>query len=106
VAGSPSRMVYAGLFHIQWCVQIAVRLGGVPPWLWLAEDLLPHADRVISPQMIPFSRVIEQEWRGWMPFRRALSKEDQAACDRMFRCAKLQLQAEVPLEWPWRSQPC
>jgi hypothetical protein len=39
VAGSPSLMVYAGLFHIQRCVQVAVRLGGVPPWLWLAGDL-------------------------------------------------------------------
>jgi hypothetical protein len=55
---------------------------------------------------MPFSQVIVQEWRKWMPFRRALSKEDQEAFDRMFRCAKLQLQAEVPLEWPWRSQPC
>jgi hypothetical protein len=56
--------------------------------------------------MMPFSQVIEQEWRSRMPFRRALSKEDQEAFDRMFTCAKLQLQAEVPLKWPWRSQPC
>jgi hypothetical protein len=87
-------------------VQVAVRFGGVPPWLWLAGDLHPHGDRVISPRMMPFSQVIEQEWRRWMPFRRALSKEDQEAFDRMFACAKLQLQAEVPLKWPWRSQPC
>jgi hypothetical protein len=39
VAGSPSRMVYAGLFHIQRCVQVAVQFGGVPPRLWLAGDL-------------------------------------------------------------------
>jgi hypothetical protein len=66
----------------------------------------PHGDRVISPRMMPFSQVIEQKWRRWMPFRRALSKEDQETCDWMFACAKLQLQAEVPLEWPCRSQPC
>jgi hypothetical protein len=39
VAGSPSLMVYAGLFHIQRCVQVAVRFGGVPPRLWIAGDL-------------------------------------------------------------------
>jgi hypothetical protein len=82
-------MVYAGLFHIQRCVQVAVWFEGVPPWLWLAGDLHPHADRVVGPLMMPFSHVIEQEWCRWMPFRRALSKEDQEAFDRMFACAKL-----------------
>jgi hypothetical protein len=33
-------------------------------------------------------------------------KKDQETFDWMFTCAKLQLQAEVPPEWPWRSQPC
>jgi hypothetical protein len=37
----------------------------------------------------------------WMPFRRALSKEDQAVFDRMFGCATQQLQAEVQLGRPW-----
>jgi hypothetical protein len=47
--------------------------------------------------MLSFSQVIEQERRRWVPFRRALSKEDQAVFDRMFGCATQQLQAEVPL---------
>jgi hypothetical protein len=36
-----------------------------------------------------------------MPFRRALSKEDQAVFDRMFACATRQLQAAVQLGRPW-----
>jgi hypothetical protein len=55
----------------------------------------------MSPRMITFSQAIEQERRRWMPFRRALSKEDQEAFDRIFACAKQQVQTEVQL---WR--PC
>jgi hypothetical protein len=55
----------------------------------------------MSPRMLSFSQVIEQERRRWMSFRRALSKEDQAAFDRMFACATQQLQAEVQLGRPW-----
>jgi hypothetical protein len=55
----------------------------------------------MSPRMMPLGQVIEQERRRWMPFRRALSKEDQRAFDRMFACAKQQLQAEVQLGRPW-----
>ena len=58
----------------------------------------------MSPRMLPFSQVIEQERRRWMPFRRALSKEDQAVFDRMFACATQQLQAEVQLGRPWRFE--
>ena len=58
----------------------------------------------MSPRMLPFSQVIEQERRRWMPFRRALSKEDQEAFDRMFACATQQLQAEVQLGRPWRFE--
>jgi hypothetical protein len=36
-----------------------------------------------------------------MPFRRALSKEDQEAFDRLFACAKQQVQAEVLPGRPW-----
>jgi hypothetical protein len=46
----------------------------------------------------------EQEMRCWMPFRRALSKEDQEACDRMFACATQPLQTEVLLGRPWRFE--
>ena len=58
----------------------------------------------MSPQMLSFRQVIEQERRRWMPFRRALSKEDQEAFDRMIACATQQLQAEVPLGRPWRFE--
>jgi hypothetical protein len=51
--------------------------------------------------MLSFSQVIAQERRRWMPFRRALSKEDQAAFDRMFACVTQQLQAAVQLGGPW-----
>jgi len=54
--------------------------------------------------MLSFSQVIEQERRRWIPFRRALSKDDQEAFDRMFACATQQLQAEVPLCRPWRFE--
>jgi hypothetical protein len=51
--------------------------------------------------MLPFSQVIEQERRRWMPFRRALLKEDQAVFDRMLAYATQQLQTEVRLGRPW-----
>jgi hypothetical protein len=35
-----------------------------------------------------------------VPFRHALWKEDQEVFDRMFACAKQQVQAEVQLGWP------
>jgi hypothetical protein len=58
----------------------------------------------MSPQMMPFSQMIEQERHRWMPFRRALSKEDQEAFDRMCACAKPQVQAEVLLGRPWKFE--
>jgi hypothetical protein len=51
-----------------------------------------------------FSQIIEQERRRWMSFRRALSKEDQAAFDRMFACATQQLEAKIQLGRPWRFE--
>jgi hypothetical protein len=50
-----------------------------------------RGDRAMSPRTMPFSQLIAQERRRWMPFRRALSKEDQEAFDRMCACAKQQL---------------
>jgi hypothetical protein len=58
----------------------------------------------MSPQILSFSQVIEQERRRWVPFRRALSMEDQAVFDRMFACATQPLQAEVPLGRPRRFE--
>jgi hypothetical protein len=55
----------------------------------------------MSPRMMSFSQVIEQERRRWLPFRHALSKEDQEAFDRMFACAKRKLEAEVQLGRRW-----
>jgi hypothetical protein len=55
----------------------------------------------MSPRRMPFNQVIEQERRRWMPFRRALSKEDQEAFDRMVACAKQHVLAEVLLGRPW-----
>jgi hypothetical protein len=49
----------------------------------------------------PFSQLIERERRAWAPFRRALRKDDQAAFDRLFDCAKLHVQAGVYLSRPW-----
>jgi hypothetical protein len=49
----------------------------------------------------PFSQLIEGERRRWAPFRHALTKEDQAAFDRLFDCAKLHIQAGVMVSRPW-----
>jgi hypothetical protein len=49
----------------------------------------------------PFSQLIEQERRRWVPFRRALPTEDQAVFDRLFDCAKLHIQAGVMVSRPW-----
>ena len=49
----------------------------------------------------PFSQLLEHERRAWAPFRRALRKDDQAAFDRLFDCAKLHVQAGVYLSRPW-----
>jgi len=58
----------------------------------------------MSPRTQPFSQVIEQERRRWMPFRRALSKEDQAVFDRMCACATQPLKAEMQLGRPGRFE--
>jgi hypothetical protein len=58
----------------------------------------------MSPRMLSFSQVIEQERRRWMLFRHALSTEDQEALDRMFADATQQLQTEMHLGRPWRFE--
>jgi hypothetical protein len=47
-----------------------------------------------------FSRLIEQERRRWVPFRRALSQPDQEAFDHLFTCITRHLQANVYLSRP------
>jgi hypothetical protein len=49
----------------------------------------------------PFSQLIEQERRRWMPFRKALPKADQPLFDRLFDGAKLHIQAGVMVSRPW-----
>jgi hypothetical protein len=49
----------------------------------------------MSPPMMLFSQVFEQERHRWMTIRRALSKEDQEAFDRMFASATQQLPTSV-----------
>jgi hypothetical protein len=53
----------------------------------------------------PFSSLIEQERRRWMPFKKALPKADQAIFDRLFDCAKLHIQAGVMVAraWPFET---
>jgi hypothetical protein len=58
----------------------------------------------MNPRMLSFNQLIEQERRRWVPFRRALSMEDQEAFDRIFACATQQLRAEVQLGRPWRFE--
>lgn len=36
--------------------------------------------------VLPFSQVIEQQRRKWMPFKRALRKQDQEAFEQLFVC--------------------
>jgi hypothetical protein len=49
----------------------------------------------------PFSQLIENERRRWVPFRKALPKADQALFDRLFDCAKLHIQASLMVSRPW-----
>ena len=49
----------------------------------------------------PFSTVIEQERRRWIPFKKALPKADQSLFDRLFDCAKLHIQAGVMVARSW-----
>jgi hypothetical protein len=49
----------------------------------------------------PFSQPIEYERRRWAPFKRTLPKDDQATFDKLFDCAKLQVQAGVMVSRPW-----
>ncbi len=53
--------------------------------------------------VMPYSHVMESERERWKPFRRALSKEDQEAFDRLFDRAKMHTSAGVyvahPCQW-------
>jgi len=51
--------------------------------------------------VMAFSQVMESEREGFRSFRRALSKEDQEAFDRLFDRAKMHTSAGVYMSHPW-----
>jgi len=51
--------------------------------------------------VLPFSKVLEEEFQEWKKFRRALRKEDQLFLDRLFERARLHVQAGVYASRPW-----
>ncbi len=51
--------------------------------------------------VLPFSRVLDQEFQEWKKFRRGLRKEDQQFLDRLFEEARLHVQAGVYASKPW-----
>ena len=50
---------------------------------------------------MPYSQVMESERERLKPFRRALSKEDPQAFDRLFDRAKMHTSAGVYMANPW-----
>jgi hypothetical protein len=50
---------------------------------------------------MPYSQILESEKERWGSFRRALSKEDQEAFDRLFDRAKMHTSAGVYMSNPW-----
>ncbi len=51
--------------------------------------------------VLPFSKVLEEEFQEWRKFRRGLRKEDQLFLDRLFERARLHVQAGVYASRPW-----
>ena len=51
--------------------------------------------------VMPYSHVMEPERERLKPFRRALSKEDQQAFDRLFDRVKMHTGAGVYMANPW-----
>ena len=55
--------------------------------------------------VMPYSHVMEDERARLNRFRRALSKEDQQAFDRLFDRAKMHTSAGVYMANPWPMEP-
>lgn len=55
--------------------------------------------------VIPYSNVIEAEYRRWAKFRRALRKEDQERFDQLFEMARRHVQAGAYSSMPLPLQP-
>ncbi len=51
--------------------------------------------------VLPFSKILEEEFEEWKKFRRGLRKEDQLFLDRLFEKARLHVQAGVYASRPW-----
>ena len=51
--------------------------------------------------VMPFSFVLEEERQRWKEFRKALSKENQEAFDRLFDRAKFHTHASVYMAHAW-----
>ena len=51
--------------------------------------------------VMPYGHALESEREEWKPFRRALSKEDQEAFDRLLDRAKLHTSAGVYTAHSW-----
>lgn len=51
--------------------------------------------------VLPFSKILEEEFQEWRKFRRGLRKEDQRFLDRLFEKARLHVQAGVYASRPW-----
>jgi hypothetical protein len=67
--------------------------------------LLPHAwEGKMGRTVMPYSQVMESERERLKPFRRALSKEDQEAFDRLFDRAKMHTSAGVYMAHPWQIE--
>jgi hypothetical protein len=58
-------------------------------------------ERKMGRTVLPYSHVLESERERWKPFRRALSKEDQQAFDRLFDRAKMHTNAGVSMAHSW-----
>ncbi len=67
----------------------------------IVNHALPLAGGHRMGRRVPsFSQRIEQEWRRWVPFGRALSAEDPAVFDRLFDSITRHIQADVYLSRP------
>ena len=59
--------------------------------------------------VLPYSHVLEKEKESWKLFRKAMSKEDQEAFDRLFDRAKFHThppQCTRPIPFPWKPSYC
>ena len=51
--------------------------------------------------VLPYRHVLDKEKESWRLFRKAMSKEDQEAFDRLFDRGKMHTSAGVYMSHPW-----